>query len=152
MILKIISPSIKYFLPIIIVVSFSHSVYSQDSSRLVKSRKVFVCEMERDTFKTAEEGCRHWAEKHLPGYKYQSHEITDNGAVKCICTKAGEPDNDQQGKIYGIILCPPLATEVVDETPFMNKMCECPSPGYIAQNDKCVPLKPKSLPKTGNKN
>lgn len=66
--------------------------------------------------------------------------------------KTGEPDNDQQGKIYGIIFCPPMATEVVAETPFMNKMCECLSPGYITQNDKCVPLKLKTPSKTGNKN
>ena len=150
--MKTIHHSLKYIVLFIMPGSLYLSAYSQDSSRMVKSRKVFVCEMERDTFKTAGDGCRHWAEKHLPGYTYQSLEITDNGAVKCICTKAGEPDNDQQGKIYGIILCPPLATEVVDETPFMNKMCECPTPGYIAQNDKCVPLKPKTPPKTGNKN
>ena len=142
----------KYLPAFLLMMFISNFSSGQDSSRLVKSRKVFVCEMELDTFKTAEEGCMHWAKKHLPGYKYQSLEITDNGAVKCICTKAGEPDNDQQGKIYGIILCPELAAEVNDDTPFLKKMCECPSPGYVAQNDKCVPLKPKSPAKQTNKN
>jgi hypothetical protein len=100
--------------------------------------------MDKDSFRTAEDGCKHFAEKHLPGYKYQSLEIADNGAVKCISVKPGEPDHDQQGKIYGVVICPPMATEVVDETPFLKKMCECPTPGYTAQKDKCVPVKAKS--------
>jgi hypothetical protein len=133
----------KFFVLAGIFFLFSTIANAQDSSRLVKSMKVFLCEMDRDTFRTAEEGCKHFAEKHLPGYKYQQLEIANNGAVKCVCTKAGEPDNDQQGKIYGVVICPPLATEVVDETPFLNKMCECPTPGYIAKDGKCIPLKPR---------
>jgi hypothetical protein len=53
--------------------------------------------------------------------------------------KSGASDNDQQGIIMGKIICPKNATEIVDETPFLQKKCECPTPGYTAGKCRCQP-------------
>lgn len=118
------------------------SAQAQDNSyRLVDSKRVYICTMcsTKDTFQTAKDACIHFAEKHVKdGYKYKSDQVTENGAVKCVCTKSGSPDNDQQGIIMGVVICPDLATEVIDQTHFLQKKCECPTPGYVALDNKCV--------------
>lgn len=122
---------------------FSNSAWAQDEGvkeRIVESRKVFICSMsDRDTFKTAEEGCKHWVQKHLPaGYKYSSSTVSENGAVKCICKKSGEADNDQQGMIYGIVICPELAVEYSknNDNNFNEMVCICPE-GYVGNGKIC---------------
>lgn len=115
--------------------------------RIVEDRKVFICTMsDRDTFKTAAEGCRHWAKVHLPGYKFQEgSDVTQpNGAVKCICTKTGSGNNEQQGQIMGIIICPENASELnVTPNSFEERKCQCYQT-YVSYNGKCV--KPEDVP------
>lgn len=110
---------------------------------IVMSKKVYVCtKCESDTFQTASDGCRHWASKHLEaGYYSQGKpEVQNNGAVKCICKKAGAPDNDQQGNIAGVILCPDHASVVYEETTgFDGKKCQCDE-GYVAAGNQCLEL------------
>jgi hypothetical protein len=120
------------------------TAFAQDDDvqkRIVESRKVFICTMsDRDTFKTAEEGCKHWAEKHLPaGYKYNSLTVSENGAVKCICKKPGNADNDQQGKIYGIIICPEYSYVYSknNDDNYKELACACYS-GYLPDGKICV--------------
>lgn len=107
--------------------------------RTVEDRKVFICNMsDRDTFKTAEEGCKHWAQKHAPGYTYKSSTVAENGAVRCICTKAGSSDNDQQGQIMGIIICPENASASPENQTknYKDWTCLCYQ-GYIADGKIC---------------
>lgn len=118
--------------------------FAQDDDvqkRIVEHRKVFICSMsDRDTFKTAEDGCKHWAEKHLPaGYKYNSSSVTENGSVLCICKKPGNADNDQQGKIYGIIICPEYSYVYSknNDNNYNELACACYS-GYLPDGKICV--------------
>jgi hypothetical protein len=120
--------------------------------RIVADKKVFICTMsDRDTFKTAAEGCKHWAQKHLEsGYKYQEGSATTqpNGAVFCLCKKQGQSDNDQQGMIMGIIICPENASELNEEPAnFESRKCQCYET-YVSHNGKCV--KPEDVPPPSN--
>lgn len=114
--------------------------------RTVRGKKVFICTWGhdpsvKDTFATAEEGCKHWNQFHLPqGFKYVSSATNEIGAVRCIC-KNGDNENDQQGQIMGITLCPELSVVIDDGTPYPKQKCECPDkilpPYYIGVFDKC---------------
>lgn len=120
---------------------FQHIASAQTiEERTVESRKVFICSMsDRDTFKTAIDGCKHWVQKHLPsGYTYSSSTVTENGAVKCICKKPGNADNDQQGMIYGIVVCPELAVSYSknNDNNFNELVCICPE-GYVGNGKIC---------------
>ena len=118
--------------------SFSQNENIQE--RIVENRKVFICTWsDRDTFKTAEEGCKHWAEKHLPaGYKSVSATVTENGAVRCLCKKTGSGDNEQQGQIMGIILCPEYASSYSknNDNNYKELACLCYE-GYKAKGSVC---------------
>jgi len=126
-----------------------HPAAAQD--RIVEDRKVFVCTMsDRDTFKTADAGCRHFAKEHLGnGYKYEEGTavVQPNGAVKCLCTKSGSSPNDQQGIIMGEIICPENASELdAPYNSFEQRKCQCYQT-YVASNGKCVKPEDVSKPK-----
>lgn len=134
----------RLWLPLFIIFTFiSAQGFAQDDNiqeRIVENRKVFICTWsDRDTFKTAEEGCKHWAEKHLPaGYKSVSATVTENGAVRCLCKKSGAGDNEQQGQIMGIILCPEYASSYSknNDNNYKDLACLCYE-GYKAKGNTC---------------
>jgi hypothetical protein len=128
--------------PVFFLFLFTASYAQKNGGNRVVDPKhrIYVCGDHGLIFETPEQACKHVASDHIKdGYKYASHIIADNGPVKCICKKNGAPDNDQQGIIMGQIVCPKNATEIIDETPFLQKKCECPTPGYNAGKCKCQP-------------
>jgi hypothetical protein len=143
----------KYILPVVQILLLltlcCNALTQTTEERIVKGKKVFICTMsDRDTFQTAAEGCKHWAGKHLDaGYTYKegSAKVEPNGAVFCLCTKPGQSDNDQQGMIMGIILCPENASELnIEPQKFEDRKCQCYET-YVAHGEKCY--KPEDVPK-----
>ncbi|MBC8085197.1 MAG: hypothetical protein H7Z21_18530 [Hymenobacter sp.] len=126
------------FLVLLLLFVVWHASAQSTASRLVKGPKVYICGFEKDTFKTAAEGCKHWVKVHYgEGHYLVKVEEAPDGNVTCACKQNGREETWEAQPIYGETICPQFASEVNNDQPWKSRMCECPE-GYVAENNRCV--------------